>query len=439
MLKKKYGRWVGICCMLLIFLSVHAQYTVKDTQNAPLLAKDDTNNRIQVYLVYGTGNVEISYTSSSTNHQWYRYNTKALEEEPVSSVQNGTTSTIRQVEDGYGYFVQEEGVLSRYIWIIDYSRYAFDLTSLEVDDRGDPCQAVYLTGTGDMPALFYVTPVGATVELEREFTVSYTTMVQREGDKYFVETPVSVTVADPFNTALDAPLSDTSFELTGDLFAEHFGVGKSIRTEVYQAVALAVDTAMVIYSFEGTNVLQEEDSYSAPVEVSLKAYANSPVASLFIWTIYEQQDPDSPLINYTGEEVDYTFNRAGTFLVNLSVTDRTSQCNIEIDPIVIKVRESHLDVPNIFTPGTSPGVNDEFKVVYKSLVSFKGWIFNRWGVEMFHWTDPSQGWDGKKGGKYVSPGVYYYVIEAKGSDDYKYKKTGHINIIRPKNAKDESY
>lgn len=48
-------------------------------------------------------------------------------------------------------------------------------------------------------------------------------------------------------------------------------------------------------------------------------------------------------------------------------------------------------------------------------VKFKAWIFNRWGLQMYYWTDPAQGWDGKKGGKYVQPGVYFYVIEAEGS------------------------
>ena len=94
-------------------------------------------------------------------------------------------------------------------------------------------------------------------------------------------------------------------------------------------------------------------------------------------------------------------------------------------------------VPNAFSPGTSPGVNDEFRVVYKSLVKFSCWIFNRWGQLLYHWTDPAQGWDGKKGGKYVSPGVYFYVIEAEGSDGIKYKKKGDINILRPKTINDQ--
>jgi gliding motility-associated-like protein len=120
----------------------------------------------------------------------------------------------------------------------------------------------------------------------------------------------------------------------------------------------------------------------------------------------------------------------------LEVADRTGQCR-QTDSVSIEIGETCLSVPNAFSPGASPGVNDEFKVAYKSIVSFKGWIFNRWGAEMFYWTDPAKGWDGKKGGKYVPPGVYFYVIEAKGADGKNLIRKGHINIIRPKNAQDK--
>ena len=52
---------------------------------------------------------------------------------------------------------------------------------------------------------------------------------------------------------------------------------------------------------------------------------------------------------------------------------------------------------------------------------------------MFYFDSPDQGWDGKYRGKYVDPGVYYYVIEAKGAYNKKMKLKGHINILRPKN------
>ena len=75
----------------------------------------------------------------------------------------------------------------------------------------------------------------------------------------------------------------------------------------------------------------------------------------------------------------------------------------------------------------------EWKVAYKSIVEFKCWIFNRWGEQIYHYQDPSGGWDGRYHGKLVPPGVYYYVIEARGADGQKYKLKGHINILRSKN------
>ncbi len=74
-------------------------------------------------------------------------------------------------------------------------------------------------------------------------------------------------------------------------------------------------------------------------------------------------------------------------------------------------------------------MNDEWKVSYKSIIDFDCHIFNRWGQELAHLTDPSQGWNGKYNGKTVPSGAYYYVITAKGADGRKYKLSGDINII----------
>ena len=123
-------------------------------------------------------------------------------------------------------------------------------------------------------------------------------------------------------------------------------------------------------------------------------------------------------------------------MVKLTVSDQQTTCVVE-DEVQIDISESYLKIPNAFSPGTTPGVNDEFKVAYKSLVRFKATIFNRWGLKLYEWTDPAQGWDGKKGGKYVVPGVYFYVIEAEGSDGIKYKEKGDINILRPKTIQEE--
>ena len=57
---------------------------------------------------------------------------------------------------------------------------------------------------------------------------------------------------------------------------------------------------------------------------------------------------------------------------------------------------------------------------------------------MTSFKDPSMGWDGKYKGKYVPAGVYYYVINAVGSDGRKYKLSGDINIIGSSNNNNTS-
>jgi gliding motility-associated-like protein len=93
---------------------------------------------------------------------------------------------------------------------------------------------------------------------------------------------------------------------------------------------------------------------------------------------------------------------------------------------------SKLEIPNIFTPN-GDGMNDYFQVKAQTLQSFHGVIVNRWGREIFEWTDPEQGWDGKmSGGAEAAPGVYYYIIKATGMDGVTYEETGPLHLVREK-------
>jgi gliding motility-associated-like protein len=420
--------------MLFFLFSLHAQYTVSGGNGLPLLALDDTPNRLQVYLVNGTEGVSLRYTSASDSHRWYRYKTKALEAEPLAATREGTSSTLNAVEEGYGYFVQEDGALPRYVWVMDYSRYAFSIRELRVTPGDNPCNELWLEGTAEMPPLIYYTPNGLRRELERTFEVSYNTLEYQDEGKYFAPRAFTESLSgNPFNIPLPPPLCDTEITLKGDLFARHFHREQSISTDTWQAVAIraSLDTAML--SSDGPNMLNSGSGLSAPVDMHFDAIANEPAAAFYKWTLlHKKEKRQETLLSFTGRSMDYTFRDEGVFTAILEVADRTGKCS-HTDSVSIEIGTPYLSAPNVFSPGSSPGVNDEFRVAYKSLVSFKGWIFNRWGAEMFHWTDPARGWDGRKGGKYVPPGVYFYVIEAKGSDGKNHSLKGHINIIRSKN------
>jgi gliding motility-associated-like protein len=102
---------------------------------------------------------------------------------------------------------------------------------------------------------------------------------------------------------------------------------------------------------------------------------------------------------------------------------------------------SFVRVPNVFTPN-GDGANDDFVVSYWSLQSINIQVFNRWGKKVHSWennnirgfdnTVSESVWDGKIGGRYASPGVYYYVVEARGRDDKKRYAHGFVHLFRDK-------
>jgi len=441
----------GLLAFAMVVCSALAQtYSVTGgSANVPLLAENNTANRIQVYLVYGMEGVQLRYTSSSTSHQWYRYRTRALDDsEPVVSTQNGTTSSVVSPQEGYGYYVKEtESVgMNNFVWIVDYSRHEFFIRNMQLSPDVDECIAVSFEGDADLVDMTYTLPSGTQEKLNRTFELSYETRRWDEQQKSFL--PLSFTKTfntHPFATTFplhaDDPmlLADTELTLKGDLFARHFGVEKSYALP-YQAKAIRVYADTLVLSAGSGNTGVSDDELCAPVEIQFNAYANLPVASRFVWKIYHIDEPDKMLIQYNGDELVYTFKLAGTFIARLDVSDRTGTCSNEEDDdhaFRIEVTETEMTIPNAFSPGTTPGINDVFKVRYKSVIRFQGWIFNRWGTELFHWSDPSQGWDGKYRGAYVPAGAYYYLIEYTGTDGKKRVKKGDVNVFRGRGVEEE--
>jgi hypothetical protein len=80
MLRDQYIKFSLILGLLLFGFTLQAQYLVSGGSGVPMLAKDDTYNRLQVYLLNGVSQSEIRYTSASTGtHKWFRYSKSALE------------------------------------------------------------------------------------------------------------------------------------------------------------------------------------------------------------------------------------------------------------------------------------------------------------------------------------------------------------------------
>lgn len=174
----------------------------------------------------------------------------------------------------------------------------------------------------------------------------------------------------------------------------------------------------------------------APLEVTFSANPSNlgDYTPRYEWRFTRNGEGKPFLIRYDEETV-YTFNESGSFFITLAVSFVKGEETITFEtdePFVIGISESFMEVPNAFTPN-GDGINDVFRVKdgYRSIVSFKASVCNRWGKKIYEWTDIASGWDGKdSGGGEVPDGAYYLRIEAKGADGRNYKIKKVINILR---------
>ena len=129
----------------------------------------------------------------------------------------------------------------------------------------------------------------------------------------------------------------------------------------------------------------------------------------------------------------------GEYSVKLTI-ESTLHCVDSIRFDAIKVAQSDLEIPNVFTPN-GDGTNDFFMVAKSSLRYISVEVFSRSGVRVYSFYGEGpilkdwNGWDGNVNNSSIkaSPGVYFYVIKAQGWDDVKYtgkKYTGFVYLYR---------
>ena len=391
-----------------------------------------------VIVVYGTAGKNLRFDGPNTSAiTWYTF------DDVVNPLPNTTQtahySTLPLTQSECGYVAVQNGT-PYYVWIIDYIKHPLVLSSVSVVEDTPSCDVTTLRieGEGD-EMVYYAFNSMLPREVSRYITISYNTLQWNEDALLYEETPRTETL-DQFSASypVTAPLCNTIFTVEGDRFLQAWGLPlQSVSSTEY--VTYAVDaqaTATQTYREAENEIDRKPESLggSAPVEIEFNAYYTDAVTHVE-WQFSQNQDFSNITRQYNDDLLRYTFREEGTFYVRLVAVSNNETCVCEGEPFVITIGTSSLEMPNAFSPGTIDGKNDEWKVAYKSIVEFRCWIFDKWGVQMYYSENPGEGWDGKHGGKLVSPGVYYYVIEARGADGVEYKRNGHINILRSRNNK----
>lgn len=343
---------------------------------------------------------------------------------------------INAVTPNSGYVI-EENETPKYLWIVDYSSYEYDIKSIKLSEENS-CDATVLDVEGDAKPIRYYTINGRQENISRDIELSYMTLVFDNESKQFVQSEVSKNIAYIIEKISVNPpvLCNTSFNLKGDRFLKEWN--KEIETE--SQLIFPIATSVFTDVTDDNN--QEESSNqissateglggSAPCTLSFNAYVSDAVIHNE-WQMANDESFEDITYRINEQDLEYTFTEEGTTYLRFIGSNSDGSCETIGETYTVTIGTSELKIPNAFSPN-GDGINDIWKVSYRSLIEFKCWIFDRNGHEIFSFDSPDLGWDGKRNGKNVKPGVYYYVIQALGADGKRYKRSGDINIINGSN------
>ena len=365
--------------------------------------------------------------------RWEQYNNLTGEFESVGDLPEESTdanqSEISGLEDG-GYRVtitQGETTTIYRAWVFN----SWYVACADVTDSN--CESFKLVGDFSSPELNYYDPSdNSELQVFKDVKVEW-----KEGQT----TIASVQNPQIFNP----PTRDTEYTLR---VYDQFGC-ETTTTTTYESIVTKADFSV------------DPQNGEAPLTVTFNNQSENGDPDQYEWFFYRDLDQikresensdqpvDSIMIVAYDENPVYTFEHSGTFNIKLvskkvSLTDSNTFITC-VDTAYIEdyivVDTSFVAVPNVFTPN-GDGTNDEFIVKYWSMQSIKISIFNRWGKRIHFWeSDNVQGfedtyletvWDGRLGGRFASPGVYYYVVEGMGRDGEKRKKHGFFHLFRGK-------
>ncbi len=425
--------------LLLIFLisvsSVKANLTVNGSAYQPCVITPESSSGLEaIYVIYDTDGLTLSYHTqgNASNVRWTRFSSLGgAYGEDVNATTSGNVSTINLTDSDMGYIVEDNGRQHCY-WVVNYADHFCHINSATVDTEESDCAMTAIRIDGQADKITYYTINGIPRELSRDITIEYYNLRwDSESNTYAQEETVTSISSISELTRVTASLCETAYIITGDRFLRSWDMAEEIVTSTVQPTAVEAHTSATQAERNNDNEIAGASSDlggSAPAEVTFEAVTSD--GGIFKeWQISRFTDFDIIDLRYNEDSFTYTFRENGTQYVRFVTANADGTCEFYGDTYQVDIGESQLLCPNAFSPGASEGVNDEWKVSYKSIIEFQCHIFNRWGVELFSTTNPAVGWDGKYHGKVVPSGVYFYVIKALGSDGRKYSLSGDINII----------
>ncbi|HTA82715.1 MAG TPA: PKD domain-containing protein, partial [Bacteroidia bacterium] len=133
----------------------------------------------------------------------------------------------------------------------------------------------------------------------------------------------------------------------------------------------------------------------------------------------------------TTENTTHTYTDTGTFVVYLAIKNKFGCVDTTDVPVIVQPVWTFY-VPNAFTPN-GDGINDGFIGKGVGILSYEMWIFDRWGMQLYHCTSMSQPWDGTVqggSGQKCEEDTYVWLIQIVDVFHDSHRYVGRVSIIK---------
>jgi len=377
------------------------------------------NDPIFYFENINNGQLTMTPTPSGNyTFQWYKYNATSEAFDILLKTENGTTSSLFITEaNGYRVLFDNGASTPRnsYCWTFQPDN---DQLKLIIGDS-DQCHTLKQEVTN---GLIYYNHKGSNGPIVADHAAVYTWQSTPKPQ----ETEDEIDGLTDRTTSIPAPLDDTEYtvSVTNSVFAD-FSL-----TNDYTAIAVNPEYDYEIDDPSDNEGKQEDTSGSAPMTVRFTPKYKKGENDYYDW--YYEWDFKDGGSDFVPDPV-YVFRKNGNYAVTNIVSHPTSGCKDSVlyaNAPVFKLNDFEVLVPDAFTPFSSVGRNDEFRVHYNSVKTFSMIIYNRWGRKVFQTTRPDEGWDGRIGGRKAEPGVYFYQVDATGyNGETPISKSGPVHLI----------
>lgn len=293
-----------------------------------------------IYVIYNTNGVGMTYHSASGERViWYSYDSRGADyaEEITCISCDSSVTSLSQVLPNSGYIIVDGN--ERYCcWVVNYADYYLELNDMFISND-EPCSLMSFRVDGNGAKMTYTTIDGHTRVLDREIKLAYNTLVW--SDDYAWWGWMTKEVIESFESiddvlAIEPPLCNTGFVLTGDRFLQAWGLENAIESYYHQTQAVGCSSTAEQQDYD-MDVLSDGFEGWAPCHIVFTGYPTDAVVYR-AWEMATDAEFENVIKRFNQDEVDYTFMDAGTYYMRYMVTNEDGSCNAYGNSHVIKVK-----------------------------------------------------------------------------------------------------